>query len=528
MKSDNIKISMWAAIISVAILTSAIYISSTPEALDNRSLLRLTLRSEPPTLDWSLAADGVSFEVITNIMEGLTEYDENLRPRPAIAERWEVSEDGKRYTFFLRPDVKWTDGKPVTAGDFVYSWRRLLDPKTGAEYAYFLYDIVNAYGYNSGTIKDPYLVGVRAKSDIVLEVDLEKPIVYFPSITTFMVTFPQRQDIIERHGYRWTEPENIVTNGPFKLSGWQHEYSLTLAANNDFYQGRPMVDEVRMFIVNELSTALTLYETGGIEMVNLQPEAIPFYSKSKEYINLPLLRGYYYGFNVKARPFDDVRVRRAFSMAIDRLELPRILKGGEIPASSWIPKGMFGYSPDIGSKFDPEGALMLLAEAGYPNGKGFPSVTLAYDTNPVNNLIAENIQAQWKRNLNIKIDLNNQEWKVFLKRLKTDTPAIFRLGWGADYPDPDNFMTLFTTTSGNNNTGWGNKRYDELVAAASMERDEVKRLNLYNKAQKILVEEDAPIMPLFITAQNLLIKPNVKNLDINAMELLYLKRARIE
>ncbi|MEK7825376.1 MAG: ABC transporter substrate-binding protein, partial [Nitrospirota bacterium] len=218
MKSDNIKISIWTAIISVAILTSAIYISSTPETIKNGSLLRLTLRSEPPTLDWSLATDGVSFEVITNIMEGLTEYDENLRPRPAIAERWEVSEDGKRYTFFLRSDVKWTDGKTVTAGDFVYSWRRLLAPETGAEYAYFLYDIVNAHRYNSGAIKDPYLVGVRAKSDFVLEVDLEKPIVYFPSITTFMVTFPQRQDIIERHGYRWTEPENIVTNGPFKLS----------------------------------------------------------------------------------------------------------------------------------------------------------------------------------------------------------------------------------------------------------------------------------------------------------------------
>lgn len=512
----------------VVIIMPILYIPSGSKRPDNKSFLRLTLRSEPPTLDWSIATDGVSFEVITNIMEGLTEYDQNLRPRPAIAERWEVSGDGKRYTFYLRSDVRWTDGKPVTAGDFVYSWRRLLDPKTGAEYAYFLYDLVNAYEYNSGAIKDPELVGIRARSDYILDVNLKKPIVYFPSITTFMVTFPLRQDILKRYGDRWTEPGNIQTNGPFKLSEWRHEYRLTLVTNNNYYLGRPKVDQVSMFVINELSTALTLYETGDIDMVNLQPEAIPFYSKNKEYINLPLLRGYYYGFNVKKRPFDDVKVRRAFSMAVDRNELPNILKGGEIPSSSWIPKGMFGYNPDIGFKFDPEGARRLLAEAGYPDGKGLPTTILVYDTNPVNNLIAENIQAQWKRNLNIDVELDNQEWKVFLRRLKTDTPAIFRLGWGADYPDPDNFMNLFTTNSGNNNTGWGNRRYDGLVASASTERDEAKRLALYNEAQRILVEEDTPIMPLFITSQNLLIKPYVKDLDINAMELLYLKGARIE
>lgn len=524
----KIKIYLGVAIAGILILMSMLYISSGSKRQEDRSLLRLTLRSEPPTLDWSLATDGVSFEVITNIMEGLTEYDADLRPIPAIAERWEASKEGKRYTFYLRSDVRWTDGKPVTADDFVYSWRRLLDPKTGAEYAYFLYDIVNAYEYNSGAIKDPNLVGIRAKSKQILEVYLKKPVVYFPSITTFMVTFPQRQDIVEKYGSRWTEPGNIQTIGPFRLSEWQHEYRLSLTANDGYYKGRPNVDAIRMFVVNELSTALTLYETKGIDMVNLQPEAIPFYSKSKEYVNRPLLRGYYYGFNVNKIPFNDVRVRRAFSMAINRGELPRILKGGEIPTSSWIPKGMFGYNPDIGFKFDPEGARRLLAEAGYPDGKGFPPVTLVYDTNPINNLIAEHIQAQWNRNLNIKVDLDNQEWRVFLKRLKTDTPAIFRLGWGADYPDPDNFMTLFTTNSGNNNTKWGDRRYDELISAASTERDEAKRLALYNEAQRILVEEDVPIMPLFITAQNLLIKPYIKGMDINAMELLYLKRVSIE
>jgi oligopeptide transport system substrate-binding protein len=275
-----------------------------------------------------------------------------------------------------------------------------------------------------------------------------------------------------------------------------------------------------MFVVNERTTALTLYETGDLDLVNLPPEAIPFYQKANDYTQAPLLRGYYYGFNVSKKPFDDVRLRRAFSMAIDRSELPRILKGGEIAASSWIPKGILGYNPEIGLQFDPESARTLLAAAGYPNGKGMPAVSLVYNTEPVNTLIAENIQAQWKRNLNVQVNLDNQEWKVFLKRLRTDTPQIFRLGWSADYPDPDNFMVLFTTDSGNNRTHWGNRYYDELIARAVAESDLGRRQRMYDEAQRILTELDVPIMPLFIAQQNLRIKSYVKGFKPNAMELL--------
>jgi oligopeptide transport system substrate-binding protein len=494
----------------------------------NSNAFRMSISTEPPTLDWSLATDGVSFNIIANIMEGLTEFDENLNPKPAIAYKWDVSEDGKIYAFHLRKDVFWTDGKPVTAYDFEYSWKRLLNPHTAAEYAYFLYDILNAYEYNSGKIKDPELVGIKAISPDALEVRLKKPIVYFPSITTFMVTFPQRKDIIEKYGDRWTEPENIITNGPFKLIKWRHEYQLILKANERYYGGRPQVDTVKLFVVNERNTALTLYETGDLDMVSLPPEAIPSYRKSSEYKNIPLLRGYYYGFNIHKKPFDDVRIRRAFSMAINKDELPRILNGGEIPTDSWIPKGMLAHNPEIGIKFNPDNAKKILSDAGYSDGKGFPPITLIFNTDPVNSLIAENIQAQWKRNLNVEVKLDNQEWKVFLKRLKTDAPALFRLGWGADYPDPDNFMTLFTTDSGNNNTGWSNKRYDELIDTARGEGNREKRINMYDEAQRILLEENIVIIPLFFTAQNVLIKPYVDGLRLDAMELLYLKKIRME
>jgi oligopeptide transport system substrate-binding protein len=485
---------------------------------------RMSLGSEPPTLDWSLATDSVSITVIENIMEGLTRYDQNLRPQPAIASKIEVSDHGKAYRFHLRADVRWTDGRPVTAGDFEYSWKRLLDPKTAAEYAYFLYDIVNAYEYNTGQLKDPSRVGVKALNPQTLEVHLKKPIIYFPSITTFMVTFPQRRDLIERYGDRWTDPDYLVTNGPFTLKEWKHEYKVVLEPNGDYFEGRPRLDRVLMFVVNEPTTALTLYETGDLDVdVRLPPEAIPFYQHSPEYRRIPLLRGYYYGFNVEKPPFNNVKVRQAFSMAIDRDELPRVLKGGEIPTTSWIPPGMFGHNPEIGLKFSPQRARRLLVEAGYTQEKNFPSVTVVYDTNPVNNLIAENLQAQWQRNLNVRVDLENQEWKVFLKRLKTDTPMIFRLGWGADYPDPDNFMVLFTSKSGNNNTHWGNPRYDDLIAKAASEPDPRRRQQMYDEAQRILTEQDVAIIPLFAGVQNILVRPYVKGLQLNAMEILSLR-----
>jgi oligopeptide transport system substrate-binding protein len=519
----------WGLLITVVALIAAGCSSGVSETVGDRpSVFRMNLSTEPPTLDWSLATDGVSITVIENLMEGLTQFDDRLRPRPAVAMGWTVSEDGKTYTFHLRDDVSWTDGKPVTAYDFEYAWKRLLDPKTAAEYAYFLYDIQNAYEYNSGKIKNPDAVGVKAINPQTLEVHLKTPVVFFPSITAFTGTYPQRRDLIERYGDHWTDPSHLVTDGPFRLMEWRHEYKLTLSANPGYYAGRPRLDLVEMFVVNERTTALTLYETGDLDFVNLPPEAIPFYQKALDYMRGPLLRSYYYGFNVSKKPFDDARVRRAFSMAIDRAELPRVLKGREIPTSSWIPKGMLGYNPEIGLKFDPKGARRILAEAGYPNGRGLPNIRLVYNTDLVNTLIAQNIQAQWKRNLNVQVNLDNQEWKVFLKQLKTDPPQIFRLGWGADYPDPDNFMVLFTTDSGNNRTHWGNRRYDELIEKAATETHPERRRKMYDEAQRILTEQEVPIMPLFIAVQNLLLKPYVRGLRLNALELLYLKQVRLE
>jgi len=501
--------------------------SSSPTSDGN--VFRVNLGTEPPSLDWSLATDHVSFNVIANLMVGLTEFDKNLKPAPVVARSWDILDGGKKFVFHLRDDVTWSDGKKVSAKDFEYSWKRLLDPKTASEYAYILFDIVNAQEFSEGKIQDPGQVGVKAKDDWTLEVQLKHPASYFLSITTFEVTYPERQDIVEKFGSKWTEPGNIVTNGPFLLSSWKHEDEIQLSANPNFFLGKPTIEKVEMFMINEKTTALALYEQGRLDFID--NHSIPIFEKERlakmaGFRLVPQLRGYYYGFVTHRRPFNDVRVRKAFSLAIDRSVFPNILHGGEKPAASWIPPGMLAYNGKMGLTHNPPEARRLLREAGYPDGKGFPEVTLAYNTEEDHKIIAEAVQGMWKRNLGVLVRLENQEWKVYLSKLRNDPPHIFRLGWGADYPDPDNFMKLFTSLSGNNNTRWKNPRYDQTLELAAGEFDEQKRARLYDEAQRILCETDIPIMPLFTTAESTVLNPRFTGLEYSSMGRLVLWRVR--
>lgn len=503
--------------------------SAAPAAARDALNFRFSLASEPPTLDWNLATDNVSYQILNSLMEGLTQYDATLRPIPALAKSWEVSADGRMYTFHLDPKVRWSDGVPLTAQQFVDSWLRLLDPATAAEYAYFLYDLEGAQAFNRGEHHDPNRVGVRAIDPLTLQVRLRHPAVYFPTITTFMVTYPIRLDLISRFGAHWTEPPNLVSLGPYQLTQWRHEYKLVFQKNPSFTgTPAPEVEQIDIFIINEANTALSLFETGHLDFVELQAHAIPFFRQDRRFRSQSKLRGYYWGFNLAKKPFDDVRVRRAITQAIDRREFPRILNGGEWPTSSWIPKGMLGFNDKIGPAFDPKAAQELLAQAGYPGGRGFPRVLAAYNTDRTNMLVAENLQAQLKRNLNIDIVLDNQEWKMYLKALQLDTPALFRLGWGADYPDPDNFMNLFTSSSGNNHSRWKNPRYDQLIEQGAREADPQKRQAIYDEAQRLLCEIDVPIVSLFDVTANYLVAPRLREIDYNALAFIYWKAIRLK
>ena len=522
--------SSWLIALSALALVAQMSACKSPPQSRSASHFRVNLGTEPPSLDWSLATDHVSFNVVSNLMVGLTEFDKDLKPAPVIAKSWEILDGGKRIVFHLRDDVLWTDGKKVRARDFEYSWKRLLNPKTASQYAYILFDVANAQEYNEGKIKDPARVGVQATDDQTLVVTLRHPASYFLAITTFEVTFPQRQDIIEKFDTRWTEPENIVTNGPFRMTSWKHENEIELSANEKFFRGKPTIEKVTMFMVNEKTTAVTMFEQGSLDFMDeshsIPPLDKPRLSKMPGFKVVPQLRGEYYSFAVDRKPFDNPALRKAFAMAIDREVLPKILQGGPTPASSWIPPGMLAHNPEIGLRFDPAEARRLLKEAGYPDGKGLPPIVLGYNTDEEKKLIAEAVQSMWQKHLGVVVRLENQEWKVFLKKLQTDPFPIFRSGWGADYPDPDNFMKLFTSNSGNNHGRWKNARYDRLLDLAAREQDAKKRSQLYDEAQRLLTEIDVAIVPLYWKSEATMLNPKFTGLEYNSMARMDLRHVK--
>ena len=490
-------------------------------------VLRINLETEPPTLDWNLATDGVSIIAIEQLMRGLTRLGPDLVPEPDLAESWRASADDRTYTFRIRQGVVWSDGAPLVAQQFVDSWHRLLDPATAAEYAYCLFGIKNARAFNSGKLGDFSQVGVRAPDDRTLVVELDAPLVYFPALVNFMVTFPLRADLVARFGAHWTDPGNLVTLGPFVLDEWRHDYRMVLRANDRYWQGRPPLDRITAYMVNEGSTALVLFEQGLIDLVRIPPLEIRRYEGRPEHLRRALLRGYYYGFNVKKPPFDDARVRRAFALAIDRSKFPELLRGGELPWPSWIPPGMPYANPALGLPFDPERARSLLREAGVDPTQ-LPPVQIVYNNDQTHKLVAELVQAFWRDNLGVRVELQNREWKVFLAELGNDPPQVFRLGWGADFPDPDNFMNLFTSYSENNHTRWGNPRYDDLVERAAREPEPGPRQRLYDEAQRLLVEEDVPMVPLFVTTANFAVQPRVKGFVPSPLDLFFFDQVHTE
>jgi oligopeptide transport system substrate-binding protein len=425
--------------------------------------------------------------------------------------------------------VQWMDGKKVRAQDFEYSWKRLLNPKTASQYAYILFDLVNAQEYAEGKIKDSSAVGVQAQDDQTLVVSLRHPASYFLAITTFEVTYPQRQDVIEKFDTRWTEPGNIMTNGPFRLASWKHENEIELRANANYFRGKPSIEKVTMYMINEKTTAVTLFEQGNLDFMDdhsIPPLDKPRLAKTPGYKLVPQLRGEYYSFAVDRKPFDNPKLRKAFALAIDREVFPKILQGGETPATSWIPPGMLAHNPEIGLRFNPTEARRLLSEAGYPDGKGLPSIVLGYNTDEEKKLVAEAIQSMWQKHLGVVVRLENQEWKVFLKKLQNDPFPVFRAGWGADYPDPDNFMKLFTSNSGNNHGRWKNPRYDQMLELAARELDAKKRSQIYDEAQKLLTEADVAIVPLYWKAESTMLTPKFTGLEYNSMARMDLRNVK--
>jgi len=476
--------------------------------------LIVNIATEPPTLDPAKATDHVSFNVIANLMSGLVEYDRDYRPVPGMAERWEVLDGGHRYVFHLREGLEWSDGKPLTAHDYEFAWKRLIDPETASDYSYLLYDVENAKAINQKEIADLDRLGVKALDDRTFEVKLSNPVAYFLSICAFEITYPVRRDVVSQPG--WTEAGRYVSSGPYVLKEWRHDSHIVLEANPRYYRGLAPTKRVRMIMVNDPTAGLALFDRGMLDIIDNYSLAgidVKEMSRHPSYRRTPQLRGYYYGFNTERPPVNDVRVRRAIGHAIDRTAFDKVLLSGERGGTSWIPPGMFAHNPDAGLRFDPELARKLLAEAGYPGGKGFPRIELHFNQADIHLLVAQIVQSLLKRELNIDVELRTVEWKVYLTELREDPPHLYRMGWGADYPDPDNFLNLFTGASGNNFTRWSSAEYDALVTKASMNPDPDSRRADYDRLQEMLLVDTAAIVPLFFTSENTVYAPGVSGFE---------------
>ncbi|MCB0392255.1 MAG: peptide ABC transporter substrate-binding protein [Bdellovibrionales bacterium] len=500
--------------------------------LDPKETLRVNITTEPPSLDWNKSTDTTSAQIQDNIMEGLVEYDfsdPDLGLVGAIAKKWSAENDATDWTFELKKNVKWTDGIELTAQHFIDGWQRLLNPLTASEYAYFLYGIKGAREYNQGKIKDFAKVEAKAVDKYTIKVKLVGPQSYFPYLLTHHCTYPIRKEIIEKFGDNWTDPKNIVTNGPFKLKTWDHDKAIVLERNEIYYGEKPKIKNVLAYMIPEMSTAINLFDKGQIDaQLTLPSTELSVLKKREEHLESGILSLYYYGFNVKKKPMDNPLVRKAISLAINRNEVTKMLAGGQIPLTSWVPPGMFGYEAEIGTGFDIEKANKLLDEAGFKDRSKLQTITLGFNTNENHQRIAENVQAQLKKNLGINVELKNEEWKVYLNTLKVDPPHVFRMGWLADYPDPDNFLNLMTSYSDNNHTNWGNKDYDSLIEDAAKELDKGKRKDIYSKAQKILTELDVPVAPVFSSVVHSLVAKRVINFPNNSMNRYQYKRVELK
>ena len=433
-----------------------------------------------------------------------------------MARTWEVSEGGRRYVFHLRDDLQWSDGVPVTAGDFEYAWKRRLDPVTARPNPSLLYDIKGARAFHLGQVSDPGSVAVQAVDQITLVVELEEPAAYFVQLLGNLAFFPVPRHVVEVHGEAWTAMENLVTNGPFRLESWQPGESMVLTRNPAYHgRSRGNIHRVEWSSPADPSGLLELYEADSLD-VCLHPSPTEMarvrQRHAGDYVSPPAAGTYYLGFSASRPPFDDPRVRRAFVLATDRDRLADVvMRGSASPArGGFIPPGLPGHLPGIGLPHDPDGARRLLAKAGYPGGAGFPAVELLAPLylDPQ----VTYVQEQWWEVMKVEsrwelID----EWDRFAHRLSSEAPRLFLLGWMADYPDPDAFLRVCPFRG---RTGWQNEAYDRLVAEARGLPDQRERMELYRQAEQILVEE-APILPLFYEPVHLLMKPWVKKYPIS-------------
>jgi oligopeptide transport system substrate-binding protein len=500
--------------------------------------VRYSVGTEPETVDPRKSTGLPEANVEAQIFEGLTAIDEKGTPVPATAEKWTVSPDGLTYTFFLRADAKWSNGDPVTAFDFEFSWKSALSPELGSKYAYQLFYLKNAEAYNTGKANAD-AVGVRALDARTLEVTLEQPTAYFLSLTAFHTYYPVHKATVSGNSKWAADPKTIIGNGPFKIVKWRHNSKIEFAKNEHYWDAAKVkMAKMEFVLTDSAATELIMFETNLIDIGNNVPVSEFPRLRSEGTLNIfPYIGTYFYCFNVTKPPFDNPKVRRALTLAIDRQAIINtITKGGQKVALAWVPYGIADTA--AGGEFRQAGgdyfkdndyttAKKLLAEAGYPDGVGLPPITLIYNTSENHKAIAEAVQEMWKKNLGVEVTIVNQEWKVFINTRNRGDYQVARHGWIGDYADPMTFVDMFESTSGNNDAKYNNPAYDRLVRIAKSANDQQTRMQAMHAAEKLLVD-DAVIAPIYFYTDSLIIKPYVKGYVHSALGLIYFKEAFIQ
>jgi ABC-type oligopeptide transport system substrate-binding subunit len=484
--------------------------------------------AEPPSLDPGLATDTTSANILINIMDRLVKLEgADQTPQPNLAESWEESQGGKVITFTLRDDGEWTNGDPVTAEDFEWSWKRTLSPELAADYSYQLYGIEGASEYNEcekncDALRDK--VGVEAVDDRTLRVTLTSAQPWFVQLVAHHAFLAVHQETVEQFGDKWTEPQNIVTNGPFQLARWAHESAIDLVKWDDWRDADSVtLERVNGRIITEGTTAVSAFEAGEVDALDsglIPTSDIPRFKGQDVYYQAAALGNYYYGFNHKK--ITDVDQRRAMSLAIDRNTIvQKITQQGEVPATGFTPEGMAGFdtinpeSPWTPAAGDIPQAKQLMAKVSKP----VRNVTLFYNNAPGHKEIAVAVQSMWKE-LGITTTIKQQEWAQFLEFLgppPNKAVDAYRLGWIYDYPDALNGLELWTCDSGNNSTNWCNEEFDSLVEKARATPDNAARYEIYRQLEDVMFGQNGemPVAPIYYYTSTTLRKTNLEGFEID-------------
>lgn len=496
---------------------------SNVERAIEEQVLHFGLGAEPQYLDPHLATSVAAHNILSALLEGLVSEDpKTLQPLPGVAESWQISSDKKRYLFQLRKDALWHNGDSVTAHDFVYSYKRILNPDLGAKYASMLHVLKNAKIYHSGEkVWEEADVGVTAINDYSLELILENQTPYFLELLNHYAWFPvhpptiEKFDAFARIGTKWTKPENFIGNGPFKLS--EHKINSVIEASvaeTYWDRNQTRLSAIKFYPIETADTEERAFRTGYLHVTQtVSSDRIEFLKQNHpEWIHFePYLGTYYYRFNLEKPPFDDVRVRKALSLSVNRdLLVEKVLKGGQLPAYCFTPPNTGGFTAKEGYGYDPKKAKQLLDS--YLKEKGMdelPPFELSYNTSEGHKKVAEALQAMWKKALGIEIQLLNMEWKVFLSTISNGDYSIARAGWIGDYVDANTFLHLWRTGDGNNLTGWSNADYDLSLQLAEQSLEPLERFTHFQKCEDLLADE-VPILPLYFYVQVSLRHPTVK------------------